>query len=449
MKVDAFDNTLICENDDLQTSLNYINENRQLPDEIEKSIIKIIYSELGLQCNNKLEIEKQLELLPKKFIEKTVCDINHMFSDDKLIDYTKYHLSYLMYYLPVNTFKIWKPLIDLHINSCLKRNIKILDIGTGPGSIPLGIIEFYKSLAVSEPNIEFSLDFDLIDSEKSFLELAKKMIVMSGNDIPLNLTINVEETIYSKVTSQYDHSKLGEFDIITMSNFLTKNEKRNSEYSYNIVSNFKRNLKEDGAIIIIEPADEGNCTVLKLLRNRLINDKKYNLYSPCVGIWEEKDSYNCSCFGMVRSYWEVPEIFNFLKKQGLSKQLRQDIPFNYIVLRIDGLKKYEIINNPQHFTKLSALAECVNNTVNVIAFIRTTIYKRDEVRLALCDGSCSFEGKYEGVWVTLSNDQLIKLGIDVKVVAGERVKLMKVNVLSTSDGISLGLTPKSKITIEY
>lgn len=449
MKIDSFDNTLICEYDDLQTSLSYIKENRILSEEIERSIIKVIFNELGLYYDVDKEIKEHIELLPKQFVKNAVYDINNMFINNKVIDYNSIHLSYLMYYLPINTFKIWKPLLDLHIKSGLKRNMRILDIGTGPGSIPLGIIEFYKSLSISCPSIEFSLEFVLIDSEDCFIKLAKKMIEIIKTNIPSNLSINISNTICTKVTPESDYLNLETFDIITMSNFLTKNEKDNSENSYEIVSNFRNNLEENGSIIIIEPGDEDNCIKLKILRNKLINDRRFNLYSPCIGIWEEKDNYNCACFGMVRSYWEVPKLFDTFKREGLSKQLRQDIPFNYLVLRIDGLKKYQIVKNAQYFTKLSVLDTKINNIVNVIAFIRTTIYRESEVSIALCDGDCSFRGKYEGVWIKLSTNQLIKLGIDVKLVAGERVKLMKVNVIKTYDGILLEVIRQSKITIEY
>lgn len=122
-----------------------------------------------------------------------------------------------------------------------------------------------------------------------------------------------------------------------------------------IVNRFKNNLAKDGALIIIEPGDNISCKALKNVRNAVVGENGFNLYSPCIGIWEEKSSYNCSCFNMVRSFWEIPKIYQYLVGKGLTKASRIDVPFNYVVLRLDDLRKYDISTNYQHYTKVSDL----------------------------------------------------------------------------------------------
>lgn len=72
MRVDILDNTIICKDDDLQKSLNYIDENRELPAEIEKIILQVVFKELGLKYDNGLSIKENLNLLPKNFLREIV-----------------------------------------------------------------------------------------------------------------------------------------------------------------------------------------------------------------------------------------------------------------------------------------------------------------------------------------------------------------------------------------
>ncbi len=97
--------------------------------------------------------------------------------------------------------------------------MRILDVGTGPGSVPIGIIEFYKSLAKSYDDIELSLSFVLVEKEEEFLNIATRMIRSTTKDLPENLLINIETTYNDIVTKDYRNSQLGKFDLITMSNF--------------------------------------------------------------------------------------------------------------------------------------------------------------------------------------------------------------------------------------
>ncbi|MBV1820426.1 hypothetical protein L0P54_10500 [Anaerosalibacter bizertensis] len=234
-----------------------------------------------------------------------------------------------------------------------------------------------------------------------------------------------------------------------MSNFLALNEEDNQQHATKIVSNFKKNLLNDGSLIIIEPGDKKNCIALKLTRNKLVNNNEFTLYSPCIGIWKEKGHYTCSCFNTTRVYWELPVIYKYLISKGSYKGKKDYIPFNYMILRMDGLKKYETIKNSQYFTKIRDLWENIGKVVNVIALVRTFIIKGDKVFFSLCDGSCSFKDDNEAVWVYTSLPKLEKHGINVPIISSEKIKLKKVLVEQNRKGIKLKLDKNSGMIIEY
>jgi len=193
-----------------------------------------------------------------------------------------------------------------------------------------------------------------------------------------------------------------------------------------------------------------SCIALKRIRNEIIQEGDFNIFSPCVGIWDEKNEYDCTCFNMVRCYWNVPKIYQFLIKKGLSKADWGTVPFNYLVLRKDKLRKYSPIKNTQHFTRLTDLKEINGQTVNIIALIRTVIYKGDNIALSLCDGSCSFlPDDSNAIWVNVSQEQFEKEGINIPLISGEKITLKKVNVKVKHNKINLQFGNDSRVAIDY
>ena len=204
MRIDDFDNTLVCDKEDLQTVLSYFKDYRILPNYIEIAILKIILCQLNINFQGLKTIDDYFKYIPDDYIDFIIKDINTMFCKQLKAEYSKHHLAYLIYYLPANVFKIWKPLLDLQLKNILKPHLRILDVGTGPGSVPIGIIEYYRSLAESFPKISFSLSFSLIDAEEEFLKIANEMITMAKDININNLEIIIENLICENID---EHSK--------------------------------------------------------------------------------------------------------------------------------------------------------------------------------------------------------------------------------------------------
>lgn len=449
MKIDDFDCTMVCDENDLQTVFSYFKDFRVVPEYIEIAIMQIILDKTIQKKYEFNSFNEYITMFPDRIINSIIKDINNMYDYKSKTEYANRHLSYLMYYLPANLFKIWKPLLDLQIKNLLKPHFSLLDIGSGPGSIPVGIIEYYKELAVSFPQISFSIKITLIEAEKEFIEISEEMISKVKGMKPHNLEICLEKSICISIDENTQFDSNYQYDLITMSNFLNVNEGENYKNSIAIISKIKNLLKQDGSFIIIEPGDKNSSKSLKRIRNELVNNQILNIFSPCIGIWEEKSKYNCECFSMVRCFWEIPRLYNFLRYKGLNKGNRIDVPFNYVVLRKDNLKKYETENNSQHYVKLNDIRKFHGQVVNVKALIRTVIEKDNNLIIALCDGTCEFAKDSEAVWFKISKEKLKKSKINNPLIAGGRMTLKKILVNISNQKVNLEAGENVIITIDY
>lgn len=451
MIVDKLDGCLVMEENDLQCTLLEFSNNRITPEYIERGILKFIFQKNSIQYDSACCIEDMLSCLSDEILRKIIHDVKAMFFSGNKIDYKNFHDSYLFYYLEANIFKVWKPLLDLQISNLLKKDLMVLDIGSGPGSIPIGVIEFYKLLSDKYPEISFNIIIDIIEAEENFIEIAEHMIQEAISETTANLNVVLRNRVHQVLDDQFDYSILDTYDLITMSNFLTVNERENVRRGAFILTQLSRILQDDGSIIVIEPGDVANGKMLKNIRNVVTDSSNINVYSPCSGVWEEKNKYKCNCYSPTRTYWELPRLHEFLYLKGLNKAGREQLPFQYVVYRLDGLTKYSIVRNKEHFIQLKDLSKHINEKVNVKANIRSVIERRNSNQWAvlLCDGSCTFEKIYSEIKAVMQKEFLKVMGLTLPVIAGERLTLKNVQVKSTKYGIELDVSNGSKIDIEY
>lgn len=447
MKVDPLDKTLVCQRGDLQNNLRFHREDCVLPAEIELGLLRVACEAEGIEPYTGYTTEAAFEHMPKWLLERFVTQINGLFIEPK-VDYTGKHLSYMLYYLPVNVYKVWKPMSDLLVGNVLKRDLRILDVGTGPGSVPVGIIEFYRRLAASYPKISFSLEFTLLDRQKEFLALAEKIIGMTCAHSLENLRVSVSEHLHQHIAAESCSQFSKVYDIITLSNVLTANEGGDGRSVENLMWALVQCLASDGAIIVIEPGDKTNGVNLKGLRNSLINGHTLNLYSPCVDIWGEEKPYDCACFNPTRCYWSLPTIHRCLLARGVKRKDRGNVPFHYVVLRKDTKRKYADVPSPKHCVKLRDLEGRDKQIVNIVAMVQKVFEEEKCIELHLCDGTNRTRVWSPEVRFSIPRERLQKMGLDVRFLAAERITLKKVCVC-VERGIVLRPTDITSILVDY
>ena len=248
--------------------------------------------------------------------------------------------AYIHYYVPVNMYKILVPLRELAIHPSRifeKEMVRVLDLGSGPGTAILGILDFFSSRG-KRPYLKFTavdpISENLLETERLF-----KLFIEKGNADASLLTI---KSTIEKSNSLADSP----FDIITLSNVLSEiahhyNQKIRRRINL-LKTIINRSLTHDGSCIIIEPALRDTSREMLEVRNGLV-EEGLNIYSPCL--------MNEMCPALTNPAdwchedipWEPPEI---IKEIDRITGLRKDsLKFSYLIIRKDSLSIRDIYDN--------------------------------------------------------------------------------------------------------
>lgn len=379
-------NVLILSPDNHRNPFDIKDTTKTLPEIIEKLIVKSILSDLDISFNEWDSLSDLLNLIPEPKLISIIDSINNkMYKCRIKTDYTDLYQCYLLYYLPNNIFKIWTPLLDLAYGLKLNNSINVLDIGSGPGSLPIGIILFYKHVAEMQSEKNFNVNIKCIDSEDRFLQYSRFIINSLTTVLQKNLHIVVT---YNKIEIN-DYEDLNEkdkYDLITMGNFLNSYEHNKEFNPIDLLIQLRNNLKRSGSLIIIEPGEKQECLKLKHIRNKLSKSNLYNIYSPCNCIWNYKEAFDCSCFTSYSLLQQKTSIIEMLHSLGLNKLKHKNyVAFNYLIIRIEKGQKYLINYNKLNYTLLSDLINYQGDMVNIKGIVR--FKSKEGYSFSICDGT--------------------------------------------------------------
>lgn len=187
-----------------------------------------------------------------------------LYTSTSLKDYSHRAKDYTLIYLPVNIFKIWTPLKEmlkkelLPVDGASKDNpIKILEIGAGPGTATLGILQFYQDLAMQNPERQFYIEYFIIEREAAFIDVLKHLVI---NRLPqmimaLNLHIVIHPPICKDATLALKEPRFNgaEIDLVFESNVINPNEICRDQL-FEFVNDICKAMRYCGLFLMLEPA---------------------------------------------------------------------------------------------------------------------------------------------------------------------------------------------------
>lgn len=195
--------------------------------------------------------------------------------------------GYLLYFLPVNFLKIVNILAEIPLQEVTGGRVRVLDLGSGPGTSALGVLYFYHCLLKSKAVKDAWLDLNLVDQNFKILKDAQALHHAFSREL-----MRVTPTLQSQcAVRSYDFVRGGlnrflrgvRFHLILLSNVLTEFASRAEKMQF--VSSLVENHleKNGGKIVLIEPGTKKDARDLQALRDELVLHKKQvRVLAPCL-----------------------------------------------------------------------------------------------------------------------------------------------------------------------
>jgi len=298
------------------------------------------------------------------------------------LQYTKGYsvLGYLAYHFPVYFMQARHLLALLARDGLLKQEMTVLDLGTGPGVIPLAIEDFWMCLDTAKATV-------------CSVERAKEHIEAFGDLARSIATSNPQVTIEpprdADITSPQDVPLPDSVDLMIFSNVLNELAGLPVAARADIVMGYVKRLAPDGTVLIIEPAEEATSTGLRVLALAL-KKRGLSIYAPCTFVW----GTNCTpdrCWSFQTALSIRPtRIMNTLAACNEPfRYVNTDIKYSYVMLRKDGkVRPSCTIPKDTKALRLSKVHLNVGKRITVVAAKMSEDLGDKETHIfRLCDGS--------------------------------------------------------------
>ncbi len=287
-------------------------------------------------------------------------------------------LGYLAYQFPVYFVQFQHMLYEMAQAGILKTRMKILDVGTGPGTVPLAIADFYKRLEGRKADIYC---VELYDEN---IEAFNSLVPHYAPD-----SVTLHEPIRSDVCKIKPESLPENIDLMVFSNVLNEIKDITIEQKAGIVMKLAQRLASDGSILVIEPADRANSVELRRLSVAL-KEAGLGIYAPCSFIWgsgcsleecwsfEQKQDINPTL--LMRKLAECDEPYRYINT---------DLKYSYFIVRKDGLTKECYRVPPKaRFARFSKMGTHKDKRINVVCSLMSGDLGDEKYSLyKVCDGT--------------------------------------------------------------
>lgn len=239
--------------------------------------------------------------------------------------------AYLRYYLPTNMQKVHRALTELSLHSerlLSKDRLRVLDLGSGPGTALLGLLAFFAQRP--QPP---ALACVAVDRVAENLRVAEELFAFYRTNNVIDASLKTIRAEVEGVAGLFG----GFFDLIILSNVLNElypfEEDRIERMAGLVKTLLDRFLAESGSCIVIEPALRETSRELLQVRDDLLA-KGFSVYAPCL------KAKNCPALTNPKDWchedipWDPPAL---IKEIDCLTGLRKDsLKFSYLVLRKDG-----------------------------------------------------------------------------------------------------------------
>ncbi|MFA5295336.1 MAG: class I SAM-dependent methyltransferase [Methanoregulaceae archaeon] len=302
--------------------------------------------------------------------------------DSRRIGYRKGYavIAYLAYHALVSCAQFQHAFMMLVRDGLIPAQARILDVGTGPGVVPLAIAACARRLS------GFSAEIFSLERSDEFLEAYRFLL-------PRYLATEPAVTWYPPVQGDLRNAESlllpSSLDLIVLQNVTNELVQESAIERAGRIRMFARLLVPGGCMVIIEPAELRNATALREMVQAAIGPD-LQLHSPCTFLWGGTCGAD-RCWSFV----EKPPVSPTRLMRALAgdhegyRFLNTDIKFSYAVLVNDGRKRHQYtIPHGSHLIRLSALKTRLGRHVQVAGSLMSADLGEGKTHVFLfCDGT--------------------------------------------------------------
>lgn len=260
---------------------------------------------------------------------------------DPYLERDELRRAYMAYYVPVNLAKVQSLLAESPPwpmdPASAGRPYRILDVGSGPGTAVLGVLDWIARSATGPTR---PLECVAVDRSPMVLSDCVRLWETYVNlaRVPgAELRTVCEDVERITPWKRWERNLSQTFDLIVLANtlgelFLAARDPLASRIM--LVKSLLELLDPAGTLMIVEPALRDTSRALHRLRDRLLEDKVCTVYSPCL---HERP---CPALANVKDWcheerpWTPPPIVSAIDREvGLIKDA---LKFSYLLLRKDS-----------------------------------------------------------------------------------------------------------------
>jgi SAM-dependent methyltransferase len=298
------------------------------------------------------------------------------------LQYTKGYavLGYLAYHFPVYFMQTQYLLAELARDGLLKKEMTVLDVGTGPGVVTLAIADFWSRLDAAQITVH-SIERSEEHIE-AFASLTQDRVNKTG-------AVTILPPIKADITTLNENDVPDGIDLMVFSNVLNELTGATTQQRADLVMRLAKRLAPDGTILIVEPAEEITSTGLRSL-SLVLKKQGLGIYAPCSFIRKT----NCTpdrCWSFVTAppIRPTPLMNTLAVCDEPFRYVNTDIKYSYVMLRKDSKTRETFcIPAKSRLLRLSQIHLHVEKRVNIVA-AKMSEDLGDKVNhmFKLCDGS--------------------------------------------------------------
>jgi ribosomal protein RSM22 (predicted rRNA methylase) len=237
--------------------------------------------------------EREFGLKDLRFFAEGAKTLSDLFTHEReelpvnYLNDKKLRAGYLLYFLPLNFCKMQSILQKLPPSFFNKPKLKVLDLGCGPGTATLALIDCLgqDDDEAKKHRCEISIlaldqNYHVIKDSQFLHEEASKYLKAKGHSLKVSLVSRTFDLRRGKPDTLI---KNDQYDLIVASNFLNEWSASRLDEKVKFLERIcERHLLPDGYLILMEPALQRPTRELMELRDIFLERKTFHVFAPCL-----------------------------------------------------------------------------------------------------------------------------------------------------------------------